>query len=320
VLNNPLRFSDPSGENWWDDNWKTVVTVGASVAAVVIIVASAGTATPFVVAIAAGAGGGLVGGIVGTKLNGGGWAEALGAGVKGAFFGAVGGAIGFGIGALVAVPTGAIAGGLYGAASGVVVNGVLNTIQNRPFFEGAALSAVLGGAGGAIGGYASAKKQGLNPITGAPKPSVIADNPNVTPTETQAATNNTTQTQNSPTTEQNTVQNSVQDGGENVNGNCSNCGIVNSGNRRIISVDGVNTDIQPTIDRIAAGVGYPHRNDGTIFRNTEGLLPTQARGYYTEYVHPTPGISHAGPMRLVYGQAGEIYFTPDHYRSFYPIR
>lgn len=78
-------------------------------------------------------------------------------------------------------------------------------------------------------------------------------------------------------------------------------------------------DLRPTLDRIGAGGTYPHRNDATHYRNDNGALPAQPPGYYTEYVHPTPGISGAGPQRIVTGKGGEIYYTPDHYDTFIPI-
>ena len=78
-------------------------------------------------------------------------------------------------------------------------------------------------------------------------------------------------------------------------------------------------DLQPTLDRISSGVRFPHRNDGTTFYNNQGSLPAQPSGYYREYVHPTPGVSGPGPQRIVAGQAGEMYYTPDHYRTFIPI-
>jgi filamentous hemagglutinin len=53
--------------------------------------------------------------------------------------------------------------------------------------------------------------------------------------------------------------------------------------------------------------------------NREGLLPQQAAGYYQEFVHPTPGISGPGPQRIIVGQAGELFYTPDHYDSFVPL-
>lgn len=43
-------------------------------------------------------------------------------------------------------------------------------------------------------------------------------------------------------------------------------------------------------------------------------------GYYTEYVHPTPGILGPGPQRIVVGQGGEMYYTADHYKTFIPFK
>jgi len=71
-----------------------------------------------------------------------------------------------------------------------------------------------------------------------------------------------------------------------------------------------------TLTRIAKGEGFPHRNDGSVFRNDEGLLPREAPDYYTEYVIPTPGNPGAGVQRVVVGQQGEVYYTPDHYATF----
>jgi ribonuclease T1 len=75
-------------------------------------------------------------------------------------------------------------------------------------------------------------------------------------------------------------------------------------------------DLRPELARIERGERDSHRNDGAVFQNREGRLPKQQRGYYREYVVRTPGIGHAGPQRLVIGAGGEIYYTPDHYRSF----
>lgn len=85
-------------------------------------------------------------------------------------------------------------------------------------------------------------------------------------------------------------------------------------------------DLQATLERIAAGGHYPHRNDGAVFQNRpppgerEPLLPRQAQGYYREYVHPTPGESGPGPQRVVVGRGGEYYYTPDHYQTFIPLQ
>jgi filamentous hemagglutinin len=73
------------------------------------------------------------------------------------------------------------------------------------------------------------------------------------------------------------------------------------------------------MDRIDAGVKYPHKNDGTFFQNREGLLPPQGAQYYREYVVPTPGSSGVGPQRIIIGNGGELYYTPDHYKTFIPF-
>jgi RHS repeat-associated protein len=77
-------------------------------------------------------------------------------------------------------------------------------------------------------------------------------------------------------------------------------------------------DLKNTLERIKTGGTYPHRNDGSVFNNKEGVLPTQPQGYYREYVHPTPGTNGPGAQRVVTGRGGEIYYTPDHYRTFIP--
>ena len=92
-----------------------------------------------------------------------------------------------------------------------------------------------------------------------------------------------------------------------------------SATTRFVSTQNGIVDMQPTVDRINSGGAFPSANDGTIFQNREGLLPTQSSGYYNEYVVPTPGVSGPGPMRIVTGQGGELYFTPDHYQTFVPL-
>jgi RHS repeat-associated protein len=90
--------------------------------------------------------------------------------------------------------------------------------------------------------------------------------------------------------------------------------------RFVSAAEGVVHDLKPTLDRIASGGKFPHRNDGSIFKNMEGLLPKQSAGYYKEFVHPTLGAKGPGAMRIVTGQGGEMWFTPDHYKTFIPIR
>lgn len=83
-------------------------------------------------------------------------------------------------------------------------------------------------------------------------------------------------------------------------------------------------DLQPTLTRIAKGEPPVSRNDGTVFQNRPvngaQLLPPEAANYYTEYVVQTPGINGPGPQRLVIGKGGEIYYTPDHYQTFIPLK
>jgi len=78
-------------------------------------------------------------------------------------------------------------------------------------------------------------------------------------------------------------------------------------------------NVQETLERIARGEKNPHRNDGTVFRNDRGDLPKwdgMPKDYYHEYVHPTPGKNGAGLRRIVIGDNGEIYYSPDHYHTF----
>ncbi len=87
-----------------------------------------------------------------------------------------------------------------------------------------------------------------------------------------------------------------------------------------IKAGGYADDLQPTLQRIKVGKSFPHRNDGSIFKNREGLLPHKKSGYYREYVHPTPGVKGPGAQRIIKGSKGEVYYTPDHYKSFINIK
>jgi ribonuclease T1 len=80
-------------------------------------------------------------------------------------------------------------------------------------------------------------------------------------------------------------------------------------------------DLSDTLARIDAGRRLKNfRNDGTVFQNRERRLPTKPSGYYREWVHPTPGFFGPGPQRIVTGEGGEAFYTPDHYRTFEKIR
>lgn len=74
------------------------------------------------------------------------------------------------------------------------------------------------------------------------------------------------------------------------------------------------------IRNIDNGGPFPYPRDGTVFNNRENILPSKPLGYYREYTVPTIGLTTRGAQRLVGGQSGEIYYTPDHYGSFVKIR
>ena len=72
-----------------------------------------------------------------------------------------------------------------------------------------------------------------------------------------------------------------------------------------------------TLGLIATNGPFPYSQDGVVFRNQEGVLPSQASGYYHEYTVKTPGSSTRGARRIVTGKkTKEDYYTSDHYVTF----
>jgi ribonuclease T1 len=71
---------------------------------------------------------------------------------------------------------------------------------------------------------------------------------------------------------------------------------------------------------IDQGGPFPYRRDGVVFGNYEKRLPLRFRGYYHEYTVPTPGAHDRGARRIISGNEGERYYTPDHYRHFLSIQ
>jgi ribonuclease T1 len=71
-----------------------------------------------------------------------------------------------------------------------------------------------------------------------------------------------------------------------------------------------------TLHLIKVGGPFPYPRDGAVFGNYERLLPRKPRGYYHEYTVPTPGAHDRGARRIISGQAGELYYTDNHYRTF----
>lgn len=71
------------------------------------------------------------------------------------------------------------------------------------------------------------------------------------------------------------------------------------------------------------GVAQGGRKNGPkgVFDNRGGVLPRKAPGYYTETdVWPKVPGRNRGAERLVFGRAGEVYYTSDHYRTFSTVR
>ncbi|MET3952906.1 ribonuclease domain-containing protein [Arthrobacter sp. UYEF36] len=75
-------------------------------------------------------------------------------------------------------------------------------------------------------------------------------------------------------------------------------------------------EARQTLALIARAGPYPFTRDGATFGNFERILPRKSSGYYKEYTVRTPGESDRGARRIVAGQSGEKYYTPDHYNSF----
>lgn len=76
---------------------------------------------------------------------------------------------------------------------------------------------------------------------------------------------------------------------------------------------------QDTLVLIDAGGPFPYDKDGSTFGNREALLPSEPNGYYAEYTVDKPGEDDRGPWRLVTGSGGEVYWTEDHYASFWRV-
>jgi ribonuclease T1 len=75
-------------------------------------------------------------------------------------------------------------------------------------------------------------------------------------------------------------------------------------------------EARTTLALVASGGPFPYDRDGGVFRNREGILPEEPRGYYREYTVVTPGSDDRGARRIVAGAGGERFYTDDHYGSF----
>jgi len=91
-----------------------------------------------------------------------------------------------------------------------------------------------------------------------------------------------------------------------------------------IAVADLPPEARHTLALIKRGGPFPYSKDGTVFRNYEGVLPKQKRGYYHEFTVKTPGARNRGARRIVSGgnprTSGEYYYTDDHYATFKRIK
>ena len=69
------------------------------------------------------------------------------------------------------------------------------------------------------------------------------------------------------------------------------------------------TTIGETLGRIKQGLKHPHKRDGTVFKNNEGLLPTRPQGFYREYVHESVNIADPGLERIIIGKNGDVWYA-----------
>ncbi|WP_338016839.1 ribonuclease [Noviherbaspirillum saxi] len=92
----------------------------------------------------------------------------------------------------------------------------------------------------------------------------------------------------------------------------------------VVPVAELPREARQTLELIKRGGPFPYAKDGRVFRNFEGNLPKQKRGYYHEYTVKTPGARNRGARRIVSGgdpvSSGEYYYTDDHYATFRRIK
>ncbi len=99
------------------------------------------------------------------------------------------------------------------------------------------------------------------------------------------------------------------------------CGLVQArgGDLNPIHAAELPLEARQVLRLIDQGGPFQYRRDGIVFGNYEKRLPLRYRGYYHEYTVPTPGARDRGPRRIISGDEGERYYTPDHYRHFMSI-
>ena len=299
-MNNPLVYVDENGEFWhiiigtlvggiinlaanWDNVdgfWDGLATFGVGAGAGALVALTGGSGAGFWAVAGVAAGGGAVVGATNSIVA---QTGANFSGFEQVDWGQVGS------GALVGGVAGFAGGaaGYWAANASVLVNNV-----SSPILRSAVVSPIAAGAGHVAGGTTAGLLQGQsfgeafgNSFEGIGKSMAMGLGIGVTTTIAVSYANG-----------------------------------INPFTGKALQVTPKDLGIQSTLDRIERGEAYPHKHDGTIFRNEEGFLPSLKEGYYTEYVHPTSGINGPCPQRIVISPDGHIYYTPNHYKIFLKIK
>src|SRR3569833_4346412 len=63
-----------------------------------------------------------------------------------------------------------------------------------------------------------------------------------------------------------------------------------------------------TLQLIDDGGPYPYPQDGEVYQNREGVLPSEPTGFYHEYTVETPGSPDRGARRIVTAVCGLVFF------------
>ena len=76
----------------------------------------------------------------------------------------------------------------------------------------------------------------------------------------------------------------------------------------VVALSSLPPEASDTVGLIDQGGPFPYPGkDGSVFTNTERILPICARSYHHEYTVPTPGASNRGARRIVTNELGDFY-------------
>jgi len=87
-----------------------------------------------------------------------------------------------------------------------------------------------------------------------------------------------------------------------------------------IKHDNLSSEARETLKLIDNGNPFPYAQDGTVFHNREGKLPTKSPHYYHEYTVKSSDSNGREAQIIITGENGVKYFTDDHYQSFKEIK